>query len=408
MHRLTVGLLALVVAGYVVGCQNQTPSPPKSVQPPTTPAIGDGTEQTTTPPTSQPSSEATQAPEESDSPPIAAVKAVLQGVDAGHLEVIADFLPDSYQQEVTALVRTFAEKMPEEFWSQLQTLAQKTVAVLKKHPQLTQPENIATAENAPFREKLQTALATLETPDIWSRNTWQSFELKSFLQGPGSAIFTAWQNLAATPASLTKETHLKLQQSEEDHAVIEFQSSLEAEPRPVEFVRIEGKWIPQSLSEGWAESVGKWSADLDRFDAAQVEKLAERIHPKLQQIERTLDQMATIDQSEKLQLGWLQIQSMLVQIRQEWAGAGPPPQVEIRVAGELTDNELTELLTQLIQIVDDPESAEYLTLPTATGTSIQLSPVEKIEEFVQRITFATVQRQDAGARTVDIERMPEK
>ncbi len=401
MRLKTWQVLAVFLGGILIGCQGQSPLSTEAPKNQTAPALADSETQS---PDNPKETARNSLPAEPDSPPVAAVRAVLQGVEAGRLEVLAEFLPASYQEDVEALVRVGAEKMPDEVWTRLHALAVRGAALLNQHPHLGEPADAPAADDAEFRDKLAGVLKTLTNDRAWDRTQWQSFQLSSFLKETGSEAFTAWQNLSPAKSTVLRETTIRLRLLDGDQAMLEFQSPLEEEPRPVEFILFEGKWIPKSLADAWEETVRKGRTDLEQLDAGRIAELADRFRPKLLQIERTLDQMLAAERPQQVQLGWWQIQSLLLQGWQEWAGAGPPPRVEIRIAGELTDDELTDLLAEFVQAADQPDAAEYVTFPASAGTVIQLSPVENFEAFLQRLVFVDVKGHDVQGRSVDVVR----
>src|SRR5262249_40367407 len=157
--------------------------------------------------------------------------------------------------------------------------------------------------------------------------------------GPVSAMLAAWQSVASSPATLSAQTTVKLVKLEGDRATLELRSALDAEPRTVEFVQIEEKWIPKSLADSWPSTIGRAVSQLSEVTDEQSHAVASRITPVLLQIGVILDQMREAERPEELQLGWWQIQSLVLQARQQWVEPGPAPRIEIRVAGQLTDRE---------------------------------------------------------------------
>ena len=76
------------------------------------------------------------------------------------------------------------------------------------------------------------------------------------------------------------------------------------------------------------------------------------------------------------------------------------------MSDEPTDEQLTDLLNRLVEATDQPEAGEYLTFPSAAGPVIQVSPVADVDEFVQRLTFVTIQSADSEQRRIGIELKP--
>lgn len=397
-------MLCGLLSGGLFGCQDQTSStsaPPTQ----TAPALSQ--------PEIKPSEEAVAArqPEraaEPEAPPVAAVRSVLQGVEDGRLEVLADFLPDSYQHDVAAIVHLIADKTPDDAWTRWKSVAEKGTELLRRKPELG--AQLAGGPSVPdseeFRARLSAALDLLSDEAAWDRSRWRTFELRPFLKDSGSALFLAWQALSPPGSALLTQTKVRLLSAEGDTAVLEFRTPVDPEPRSVEFVQIEGKWIPKSLADGWETTVRAARSQLDQMDEARFARTAEKLEQVLSPLDSTLDQMLRSSRPEELQLGVWQVQSLLLQGLRDLEGAGPPPRVEIRVAGELSETELSELLDQLVAVSDHPDAAEYVTFPIGTGTVIQLSPVQNFEDFTARLTFVTVKSQDAAVRSVDVERKP--
>lgn len=395
-------ILCGLLCGGLSGCQEQTSStsaPPSQTAPPVNQTDANPLKETVA--VSQP-----ERPAEPDAPPVAAVRAVLDEVETGRLEAFADFLPDSYQQDITALVRLIGEKTPDDAWTRWQSIAEKGTQLLRNKPQLGAilVGGPSVPENDEFHARLSTALDLLADDAAWDRTRWQTFELRPFLKDAGSALYLAWQALSPPNSSLLTQTKVRLLKLEGDVAELEFRTPVDPAARTVEFAHVEGKWIPKSLAEGWQTTVRAARSQLEQMEETRFLRIAEKLEQILMPVESTLDQMLRSSRPEELQLGGWQIQSLLLQGLRDLQGAGPPPRVEIRVAAELSEAELTKLLEQLVEASDQPDAAEYVTFPIGTGTVIQLSPVRDLEEFVARLTFVTVKSQDAAKRSVEIER----
>src|SRR4029079_7652242 len=147
----------------------------------------------------------------------------------------------------------------------------------------------------------------------------------TLLKGPASTLLVAWQQGASSNATLLSETNVHLASLDGAHAVLDLRSALDAEPQPAEFVEVEGKWIPKSLSDSWSATIGKAATRLSDLSEEDIAAAALQIGPLLLQIEGTLDQMIRAERAEEVQLGWWQIQSLIVQARQELLEPGPAP-----------------------------------------------------------------------------------
>ena len=124
---------------------------------------------------------------------------------------------------------------------------------------------------------------------------------------PERSLLAAWQTVVQTPAAISPQTSIRLLESNGETAKLEIRSALDAEPRPVEFVLVEKKWIPKALAESWPRALERANAQLAEVTDEQSAQIAGRITPLLLQIAGVLDQMANADRPEELQLGWWQI-----------------------------------------------------------------------------------------------------
>jgi hypothetical protein len=380
----------IAVCCALMGCQNRTPAPASPKNSPAAVAKHGSPSEAAVSETEEKPADQSEA---SAAPPVAAVERVLNGVDAGRLEAIADFLPEPYQQDVNAVVRTMAEKLPDELWTRLHSIAEKAAAVLKKTPQ----------ENAENQVGFEAALDALTAPEAWDREGWRQFEVRAFLKGPASDAFAAWRKLSPANGSPLTATKVELVEQAGRRAVLKLQSPFDAKPREVPFVERDGKWIPEGLAEHWEQSVGTIARRLKDVDPQRMMETAAKLQPMLLQIEHTLDQMLASGKPEAIQLGWYQIQSLLEQGREALTPAGPPPRIAIRLVEAPSDKTLDELLDQLVQATGHPAEAEYLMFPTTTGMMIYLSPIDDFADFVRRLTFVRVKSQDEAERSVEIE-----
>jgi len=383
----------------LVGCENSSSKPSADPPSPVAPAI---TSELPVEPVTPPAAPKT----EPDSPAVIAVKTVLTEIDAGRLEAFAEFLPDNYRQQLESLLQTLAAKMPAELQAQLQSIAKKTITLLERKFDLV----VQAAGSPPLDDesqaKLAAALQGLSQIEDWDVGKSSAVDLEQILKGPASDLLTVWQSLSAGSGALSSQTAIRQLRLAGDVAVLSFQSPLDPEPREVEFIQVEGHWIPKSLADGWKSAIIPWQEQIGALSETEFAAAAARLSPHLLQIEGTLDQLLKAERAEELQLGWWQIQSVLLQARQELLQPGPPPRVELKLTQSPSEDELSRLLEQLVEASDQPDLAEYVTFPTTTGLTIHLSPVTDVEKFLTRLTFAKVTKHDAAARQIELELKP--
>lgn len=331
------------------------------------------------------------APEkpEPDAPPVVAVKTLLAEIDAGYLDAFAEFLPESHHKELESTLKALIAKAPDSLWARGQSLAAKTTSVIQRKLDLVTP-NDERRHDDENRAQLAAALERLADPATWKRETWQTAGLQDMLKGPASDVLTVWQAVSPQGSALSAQTDVRLIKLEGDAAVLSFQSPVDPEPREVDFVKVDDHWIPKSLADGWKSTLQPWRDQIEKLPEAELAEAAAKLDPHLQVIEGTLDEMLKAEHADEVQLGWWQIQSILLAARQELLQPGPAPRVELRFAGTVGEKDLSRLLSQLVEVSDQPELAEYVTFPTTNGMTIHLSPVNDVPAFVKRLTFVKV------------------
>ena len=222
----------------------------------------------------------TRSPQEAaDTTPEAAVRTLLNAIEAGDLAVMWSQLPPTYQTDVNEVVHTFGQNMDPGIWNLGIGVAQKAVKILQTRQQfITQapalsslpvdPETITESLDVPLK-----ALTLLLNSDLADVEKLQTLDLAAFARGQGTEI--AGQ-LSKLPTSMPDELNsltlgaglrVNVQQAKQAFESIvnakvknvqqtENTATLQMSPEngdtaTIEMVLVEGKWIPTDLANEW-------------------------------------------------------------------------------------------------------------------------------------------------------------
>lgn len=351
--------------------------------------------------------------------PAAAVMAALEGVKSGRLQQSYDFFPASYQKDVDALVNQFAGKMDPEIWQQSFAVLNKAVQVLKTKKELILEGPMFAGPNAGPQGEIArqnwdgavTFLETLVGSDLADLEKLKALESRMFLEQTGNKLLTQALSLGAAagqnPLETLKDVSVTVVSRDGDKAVVKMVSPQEPEAQEVEFVKVEGKWLPQSLVDGWKDQIDQARAQIDQIKPEELAAAKPQALGQLKSVDATLDKLLAAKTADEITAAAtpLIFQAMMMgQMFNTQAPASSPQPVTIRVVGELSDSQASELAEKLRDLSDDPLNAETTVLPPENGhTMIELSGVKGVSAFADRLEFASVKAIDPSQRVIEIE-----
>ena len=209
--------------------------------------------------------------------------AVVDGLGENQPQVIWQALPASYQNDVSGLVREFTGQMQESLWDQIFGALTKLTRVLDEKRQfvLEHPRVVQQLSKSPNAEATYDAvvalLKTILSSDISSLQRLSDFDGERFLATTGSQVMAQLGDLAAL-APDSKETldeisslSVTLSRTEGERAWVLIEKPDE-KTEEVEFVLVEGKWVPAAMAEGWDSGIADAREQLSQVvvDPAQT------------------------------------------------------------------------------------------------------------------------------------------
>jgi hypothetical protein len=362
-----------------------------------------------------------------------AVLTALDGLKQNRLDALWDFLPASYQKDLNDLVHAFAGRMDAELWSRTAAVLRKLAGVLKTKGEFLRPPapggNPAGAPQPSGTDWAEIAevLTTILDSDLGDIEKLKTADAGKVLAGTGGKLLAqlqAYSKLMPNDAftenlDRLSRTQVKLVSSSGDKAKLTLTATGE-EPKDVDFVRVEGKWVPQSMADSWDEMVrGEAFAWLSTLNP---EFFAEKKPPYLaflSAIETALDGLSAADTRDEFQATLKQSMETVWPLMAAMSGAQPAagedetPEPEAPAATEmvtvvvetgLDDNAQNELREKLGAVTDDRERAATELTGDEDTTIFRVGPVSDIEAFAKKIDFLKVTNVDAKTRTITAER----
>ena len=323
------------------------------------------------------------------------VSRTIHALEAGNLTDAYDFLPPRYQSDVDGLIHLFADKVDPEIWSRLVRTMRKGISILRTrkedflaldllrdHPRA----DVYRSQWDPTLELLQTVFQA-ETVEL---SNLKKTTARSMLSGKTSAI-PHWHDFAlALGSDLSRQfagVTVTAVRSRGEEQVIAIRGPDDEQPIEVTYVKHDGHWLPKSLVESWAPGI--------ESDRAWLEKLPERmkvVKPRildaLNDADQILDQLAAAGTREEFQqaagpailslaASWPNLRALA---RQSMTGQAEPMQVVVAINRELTEQEQTRLVAEIL----DPlrESGNDYTLFANDGRTIcRLSGINNPESL---------------------------
>jgi hypothetical protein len=264
----------------------------------------------------------------SSTTPDAAVRDLMIKLQAGNFRALWDALPASYQADVNKLVQTFGQNMDADVWNAGTRIVGKAVSVLKDkktfilgYPALQQPgvDLSAADKNWDAIVGLLDAIVQSELTDL---DKLKSFDVAVFLDGTGKEISAKMVALAEAveqdfdPEAMplpgefpgaevvqmadVENVEFTTVSMEGDTATIRM-AKADGTTEDHEAVRVEGKWLPKEMVDGWSETMAKADDFLTTAMPEQLqqnkEQLLSPISP-LKMVEGVLDQMLAAQTQE--------------------------------------------------------------------------------------------------------------
>ena len=257
-------------------------------------------------------------------------------VEKGNLGIMWHALPISYQADVNDLVHTFAGKMDRDIWNKGFGVAGKTLTVLKSKKDFILAQEAL--KSAPIEtdamsqnwDALVDLLAILVNSDISDLDKMKALDVGSFLNGPMKEFTTkaiamsksvSPQAASMISGSVPKVTTLK---DDGDTVTLKIEGPAlppglsgasaasggdvfadgavgadvdvaveveDAGPREVVAVRVEGRWLPKEMVDGWPASIAAAKQAINGLSTDALAQNKQKILGGIAMVDGILDQL---------------------------------------------------------------------------------------------------------------------
>jgi len=412
----------VVVLGVLAGCQQSPQSEPG-------PQGGAGGV-----PTSQSAGGSPTSPPTAVEPaatPDAAVQQVLQGIERKELKALWDFLPGSYQRDLQTLVRQTGEKMDPEVWDRLVEVVRHSARMMKsKEKWLQSPAANEPPRTGPASQlgpvdyaQLASLLNLLADSELGQAETLKTIDLGAWTGKIGRPLLEQVsvfaRRMPADPLARTltglQDLKFRSRDVKGDSAVVEIVVPNEPVVE-VPYVKVDGKWIPVDLANGWIEGMGQAQARLAVALAPDnMAALKPQLMTGLNVLDEWLKRLEESPNKESFDFAWAQglqnVMTVASALQPDMPGDDMPgdvdpstetavPVVRVVVQGELTFDQQDELLEKLAELADDGTGSFREISATRRDVTFLLGPVADVEEFAKKLGMVDVSKVDPAARMI--------
>lgn len=379
--------------------------------------------------------------------PAESMQYLMQGVADQKMEVVWEFLPASYQSDVNGLAHQFADKMDPEIYNEMFAIAQRVAKLLQdkkeyilKNEMLESPKT-SPEEVAKYYDPGVDILATLANSDLSTIEKLKTFDGGKFLSTSGSQIAKDFATISGLMpqkegdpgfTEKLKQAKVTLVSSEGDQATIKIEVPGEQTKEEV-MVKVEDKWIPQTLAKNWKSKIESAQQSLDKLKPEDITSKKDQAMAGFKQLNATLAQLEDAKTEKEFNEQFTnqvrplaQMAPMLLMLgaaavmEQGFSDAAaarggamaespgeakpinPNEIVTITVTKKLNELEQDQLKTELGELLLGSDNLVLEMTVNDKETSIKAGPVKDVEEFAKQIEFGVLKNFDVQKRSITL------
>ncbi len=220
--------------------------------------------------------------------------------------ILWDAIPPSYQQDVNDVIHEFAGKMDPEIWDGIFAVLGKLTDVLGSkrdfilaHPMLA----TAVADRAEAEQKWDSVVGMLDTlvkSDLASLDKLKVLDIQTFLVVTGAQLMAQAAEVSEISAEDTYNEEFRAKliglqveviESSADTAKLRITDQA-GESEEVDMVRVEGRWIPKELNDGWQEAITSAKEGLAKITPEEMAENKPQVMMTLGMAEGAIDKLA--------------------------------------------------------------------------------------------------------------------
>jgi len=241
--------------------------------------------------------------------PDGTVRVVLDGLVQHHPEVVWRALPASFQRDVTDLTTDFADAVDPAVFDRAVAVTRKSVVVLQSKKDLilgsaTLKKSQVDAQTVDaFWEAAVHMLDALLASEVADLVTLREIDVEAFLATTGATIMDHATELPAENEEMKnfsqrvaafEQAEVELINEDGDQAVVLLTVPGE-EPKELQLIRVEDRWIPVELASQWPQAVAEAGARIQMLNSDEAAQIRVQVLFSIGIVEGFIDQ---IDQME--------------------------------------------------------------------------------------------------------------
>jgi len=194
------------------------------------------------------------------SSPDGTVRAVAEGIASGHPEVLWQALPPSYQTDLNELTRLVADTVDPQLWDAAFATARRAAATLAIKKDIILASSTLQQSGAvgdDLDSGWDAAIAVLDavcSSEISTTAGLKTVDWERYLATTGADIVerarSASEDDGNSPLDDLRRTRIELVSVDGERAVVRM-TRPDGEPEDQELVRVEERWVPAEMAEGW-------------------------------------------------------------------------------------------------------------------------------------------------------------
>ncbi len=344
--------------------------------------------------------------------PEGAIKQLISDVRAGNLKRAYDFLPAMFQRDLDLLVRELGERVDPAVWGQLFDTLDKGVDLARSQKTLIlqtlqrgqQVEDLEGLNRS--WEDLVTMLDLLVHSDLADPKKLKAFDSRAYLEQTGNAVFGKLLTIGGEQNPLESLAQVEAQTVEimDQTATVLLKTAENPAGQKVEFIQLDGRWVPKSLAEGWPDAVASLRQSLSQLTPEVMAERKESLLDGLAMIDGAFDRMGDAETPDQMMGAVFPLFAQALKLQKLWpTRSAERGAVTLIVRGRFDDAAQTKLLRELEQLTDNPERAEYNASPTSEEFVVTIKPVADPVAFAEKLTLGKNRELDLESRTIRID-----
>ena len=401
-------LMSLLLMSCAIGCGKPPAENPAAVadHPPATVSTPVVTPTTTT----EAKAPKVEVPPPAEGSAAEAFVKTLAAFQAGRIDTVYDGLPAAFQADVESIVYLFTEKMDPELWSKSFGLLAKAATVMREKKEMI--FSMELMKMVPQADSLKdnwdsivAAIHTIAASEVADLRSLKAADLKYLLSGGSDLI----QGISLPQFNNITVVTIK---SDGQTETISYRESEESEPKEVEFVKLDGKWLPQSIATNWTSRIDDLKTRLSDFPD-RIKQLKPQAMKQIESIEGMLGRMQGAKNRDEFTAFLMPLifairyapQTMEQSWKEAVARSRSGAAVRVEINRSLTDDEQTQLKDAIIATLDTTD-VDYEMLANDGKTRCRFSPVadgSKLVEVLEKQFEGATVRWNAETKTVQVE-----